>query len=52
MKKKPIHLEGGLDKIPEHQIYLNINHLNNGTYVLKIMHKNKVISSTIFKKSK
>ncbi len=50
MKKKPISFKGGLEKVPEHQIYLNINHLENGTYILKIMHNNKVIKSTTFQK--
>lgn len=49
MKKKN-NLEGSLDNFPENQIYLNINHLKDGTYVLKIMHKNKVIKKTVFKK--
>lgn len=50
MKKKDESLNGTLDNFPEKQIYLNINHLKDGTYVLKIMHKNKVIKKTIFKK--
>jgi len=43
-------LEGSLDSFPENQIYLNINHLRDGTYILNIMHRNKVIKKTIFKK--
>jgi len=50
MKQKDESLNGTLDSFPEKQIYLNINHLKDGTYVLKIMHKNKLIKKTIFKK--
>ncbi|MGB5819881.1 MAG: hypothetical protein WBG90_10400 [Saonia sp.] len=50
MKKKYGNFEGSLNDFPEHQIYLNINHLENGTYVLKIIHKNKVIKETSFEK--
>ena len=53
MKKKNKNqniLEGSLDSFPENQIYLNINHLEDGTYVLKIMHNDKLIKKTIFKK--
>ncbi|WP_424367604.1 hypothetical protein [Maribacter sp.] len=52
MKNKQNDLKGTVQRIPENQIYLNINHLNDGTYVLKIIHKNKVIKETSFKKKK
>jgi len=51
MKQKDESLIGTLDSFPEKQIYLNINHLQNGTYVLKITHKNKVIKETRFNKN-
>lgn len=40
--------EGKLDRIPSTKIYLNINYLKAGKYVLKIVHKNKVIKKTTF----
>ncbi|WP_273567974.1 hypothetical protein [Maribacter halichondriae] len=43
-------MEGSLDSFPENQIYLNIDQLKDGTYVLKIMKNNKVIKKTTFKK--
>jgi len=49
MKRKNIY-KGSLDEIPKNKIYLNINHLKNGAYILKIMHKNKLIKETHFKK--
>jgi len=49
MKKKKS-LEGSLDSFPKNQIYLNINHLEDGSYVLKIICKNKVIKETRFNK--
>ena len=50
MKKEKRLLEGTLDHFPENQIYLNINHLEDGSYLLKIMHKNKVIKEFTFQK--
>lgn len=48
--KKRKSLEGTLESIPCNKIYLNINHLVDGTYVLKILYKNKVIQEITFKK--
>lgn len=42
--------EGNIEKIESKKIYLNINHLEKGNYKLKIVHKNKVINTTRFKK--
>lgn len=50
MKKKINSLQGTLNDISEQQIYLNIGHLKNGKYVLKIMFNNKVIKETTFEK--
>lgn len=50
MKEKENSLKGTLDSFPERQIYLNINHLKEGSYVLKITHKNKIIKETRFNK--
>lgn len=52
MNQKKDRLIGSLDHFPEKQIYLNINYLEDGSYVLKIMHKNKVIKETRFNKNK
>jgi hypothetical protein len=41
---------GKLDNLPNFKIYLNVNHLEKGLYTLKIVHKNKVIKKTTFKK--
>ena len=42
--------EGTLDKFNSKEIYLNVNHLEKGSYSLKIIYKNKVINTTHFKK--
>lgn len=43
-------LTGTIDKFPEKHIYLNVTHLEKGVYVLNIIHKNKIVKSTTFKK--
>ncbi|MDG5491221.1 hypothetical protein [Psychroserpens sp. SPM9] len=48
MKKKS--LEGVIPKLTTHNIYLNVNHLEKGSYKLKIVLKNKIIKSTYFTK--
>tara|TARA_R110000868_G_C10337919_1_gene714918 strand:- start:137 stop:289 length:153 start_codon:yes stop_codon:yes gene_type:complete len=50
MVKKKLAIEGDIDHFKEHKIYLNVNHLEKGIYTLKIVHKNKVIKKTTFKK--
>jgi hypothetical protein len=50
MKKKHHVYSGAIEVTPSKQIYLNINHLTEGIYTLKITHKNKVIKQTTFKK--
>ena len=50
MTKKKHVIEGEIDKFPTHKIYLNIKHLEEGTYTLHIVHKNKIIRKTTFKK--
>ncbi len=42
--------EGILDKFISKDIYLNVNHLEDGSYILRIIHKDKVINTTRFKK--
>ena len=50
MVKKINSIKGEIDHFPKYQIYLNVNHLEIGTYTLKITHKNKVIKTATFKK--
>tara|TARA_Y100001935_G_C17243792_1_gene477158 strand:- start:960 stop:1109 length:150 start_codon:yes stop_codon:yes gene_type:complete len=42
--------EGVIKNVSGFEIYLNINHLQKGNYVLKILNKNKIIKKTTFKK--
>lgn len=48
--KKKFNYEAYLEKPPSQQILLNINHLEKGDYELNIIHKNKIIKKTNFKK--
>ncbi len=41
---------GDLEIVPGKQIFLKINNLANGIYILKIMLNNKVIKEVTFKK--
>ncbi len=50
MKKQYDVQIGTIESAPFYQINLNINHLQKGIYTLKIIHKNKVIKKTTFKK--
>ena len=50
MTKNKNDFVGELDHFQKHKIYLNVNHLEKGTYTLNILHKNKVIKKTTFKK--
>lgn len=50
MKKKRDAYLGKVEIEPFKQIYLNINHLANGVYTLKITYQNKIIKQTTFKK--
>ena len=50
MKKDDNSLKGSIDSLPEKQIYLNINHLEEGLYILKILHDSKVIKKISFHK--
>ena len=42
--------EGTVEALIHYDIVLNINHLKKGTYNLKIMHNNKIVKETTFKK--
>lgn len=48
MKEKAY--EGKLKNFSSTNIYININDLEKGTYVLKIINKNKIIVTTKFNK--
>lgn len=48
MKEKKY--KGNLKQLPKLKIYLNINHLDKGTYSLNIIANNKVIQTTEFEK--
>ena len=43
-------MKGKLEKLPKAKIYLNINHLDEGTYSLNIIANNKIIKTTEFEK--
>jgi len=50
MKKKRTTYHAEVDLVLTKEIFLNVNYLQSGKYVLKIMYKNKVIKKTTFKK--
>jgi len=50
MTKKRKVYSGTLDAIPKTEVLLNVTHMARGAYTLKILHKNKVIKVTSFKK--
>ena len=49
-KKKTLGYEAKLEKFPEKKIYLNVNNMEKGDYELNIIHQNKLITKTTFKK--
>jgi hypothetical protein len=50
MPKKPTKYEAKIEELPSTKIYVNVNNLENGDYELNIIHKNKLIKKTTFKK--
>lgn len=51
MPKKSNHTyEGDLEKFPSTKVYLNVNYLEKGNYELHIIHKDRLIKKTNFKK--
>ncbi|MBT8255415.1 MAG: hypothetical protein KJO23_02650 [Bacteroidia bacterium] len=50
MNKKGKVYSGMIESFQQKEIYLNVNHLNDGQYVLKIVHHNRVLKHTTFKK--
>lgn len=52
MKRKQKIYSGSLETVvPNKEIHLDITHLIEGYYTLKIVHKNKVIGQMTFKKN-
>lgn len=49
-KKKNHNYIGELKQFPSTKVYLNVNYLEEGNYELHIIHKNKLIKKTTFKK--
>lgn len=49
-KKKTHNYTGEIEKFPSTKVYLNVNYLEKGNYELHIIHKNKLIKKTTFKK--
>lgn len=47
---KIIKYEAKLKDLPSTKIYLNVNYLKKGEYILKIISKNKTLITTTFKK--
>jgi hypothetical protein len=50
MPKNPKKYQGDLPAIPSRQIYLNIDHLEKGEYLVKITLRNKIIKHITFQK--
>lgn len=50
MLKKQTKYTGKIDELPSKTIFINVNHLEKGNYELNIIHNNKLISKTNFKK--
>ncbi len=50
MSKKVKSFKCKIDYFPKYNIYLNVNHLDEGDYTLKIVYKNRVIKKATFKK--
>ncbi len=50
MKKKT--LLGTVQTLPKTNIYINVNHLEEGSYKLSIVYNSKIIKSTHFTKEK
>ena len=50
MPPKKIKYESKIEALPSHKIYININQMDKGDYELNIIHQNKLIKKTTFKK--
>ncbi|WP_431136818.1 hypothetical protein [Psychroserpens mesophilus] len=45
-------LLGTIQSLPQTNIYINVNHLEKGSYKLSIVYNSKIIKSTHFTKEK
>lgn len=43
-------IEGHIEELISHNIFLNINNLEKGSYNLIIIHRNRIVKSTHFTK--
>lgn len=50
MINKKVIYEAKLEKFTSTKIYLNVNNMEKGDYELNIIHQNKLIKKTTFKK--
>lgn len=50
MPQKKITYESKIDQLPSNKIYINVNNMEKGDYELNILHQNKIIKKTTFKK--
>lgn len=48
--KSKYNYSGKLERLPSTKVYINIQYLEQGNYELHIMHQNKLIKKTTFKK--
>jgi hypothetical protein len=50
MPKKLTKFVAKIEELPSKSIFINVNHLEKGDYELNIVHKNKLLLKTNFKK--
>ena len=51
MPQKKRKYESDINALPSNKIFININKMEKGDYELNIIHQNKLIKRTTFKKS-
>ena len=50
MPQKKMTYESKIDQLPSNKIFINVNKMEKGDYELNIIHQNKLIKKTTFKK--
>jgi len=50
MPQKKMKYETKIDQLPSNKIFINVNKMEKGDYELNIIHQNKLIKKTKFKK--
>jgi hypothetical protein len=50
MPKKKMTYESKIEQLPSNKIFINVNKMEKGDYELNIIHQNKLIKKTTFKK--